>query len=137
MTQQNAEERPGVAAAIVVHEGRVLLVRRRVSEGRLSWQFPAGKVEPGESREDAAVRETQEETGLMVKPVQLLGERVHPDTGRLMSYMACEVLGGNAHVADADELAEVAWVAHAEIPQYVPYGLFAPVQEHLDETLNR
>ncbi|MFE4205632.1 NUDIX hydrolase [Streptomyces goshikiensis] len=137
MTQQNAEERPGVAAAIVVHEGRVLLVRRRVSEGRLSWQFPAGKVEPGESREDAAVRETQEETGLMVKPVQLLGERVHPDTGRLMSYTACEVLGGNAHVADSDELAEVAWVAHAEIPQYVPYGLFAPVQEHLDETLNR
>lgn len=137
MTQQNAEERPGVAAAIVVHEGRVLLVRRRVSEGRLSWQFPAGKVEPGESREDAAVRETQEETGLMVKPVQLLGERVHPDTGRLMSYTACEVLGGNARVADADELAEVAWVAHAEIPQYVPYGLFAPVQEHLDETLNR
>ncbi|MFF7076026.1 NUDIX hydrolase [Streptomyces lavendulae] len=137
MTQQNAEERPGVAAAIVVHEGRVLLVRRRVSEGRLSWQFPAGKVELGESREDAAVRETQEETGLMVKPVQLLGERVHPDTGRLMSYTACEVLSGNAHVADADELAEVAWVAHAEIPQYVPYGLFAPVQEHLDETLNR
>ncbi|MEU2829403.1 NUDIX hydrolase [Streptomyces lavendulae] len=137
MTQQNAEERPSVAAAIVVHEGRVLLVRRRVSEGRLSWQFPAGKVEPGESREDAAARETQEETGLMVKPVQLLGERVHPDTGRLMSYTACEVLGGSAHVADADELAEVAWAAHAEIPQYVPYGLFAPVQEHLDETLNR
>ncbi|CAL9496310.1 RNA pyrophosphohydrolase [Streptomyces sp. enrichment culture] len=137
MTQQNAEERPGVAAAIVVHEGRVLLVRRRVSEGRLSWQFPAGKVEPGESREDAAVREAREETGLVVKPVQLLGERFHPDTGRLMSYTACELLGGNAHVADADGLAEVAWAAHAEIPQYVPYGLFAPVQEHLDETLNR
>ncbi|MET8298178.1 NUDIX hydrolase [Streptomyces sp. NPDC005180] len=137
MTQQNAEGCPGVAAAIVVHEGHVLLVRRRVSEGRLSWQFPAGKVEPGESREDAAVRETQEETGLVVKPVQLLGERVHPDTGRLMSYTACEVLSGNAHVADADELAEVAWVAHAEIPQYVPYDLFVPVQEHLDENLNR
>lgn len=41
MTQQNAEERPGIAAAIVVHEGRVLMVRRRVSEGQLSWQFPA------------------------------------------------------------------------------------------------
>ncbi|EFL16113.1 NUDIX hydrolase [Streptomyces sp. C] len=137
MTQQNAGERPGVAAAIVVHEGRVLMVRRRVSEGRLSWQFPAGKVEPGESREDAAVRETQEETGLVVRSGRPLGERVHPDTGRLVSYTACEVLGGNAHVADTDELAEVAWVAHAEIPQYVPYGLFAPVREHLDAALNR
>lgn len=58
MTQQKADERPGIAAAIVVHDSRVLMVRRRVSEGRLSWQFPAGEVEPGESRENAAVRET-------------------------------------------------------------------------------
>ena len=50
MTQQNTDERPGIAAAIVVHEGRVLMVRRRVSEGQLSWQFPAGEVEPGEAR---------------------------------------------------------------------------------------
>ncbi|MEN8653022.1 NUDIX hydrolase [Streptomyces sp. 21So2-11] len=137
MTQQNAEERPGIAAAIVVHEGRVPMVRRRVSEGQLSWQFPAGEVEPGESREDAAVRETQEETGLTVKAVKLLGERVHPATGRLMSYTACEVIGGHAHVADTEELAELEWVTHAEIPQYVPYGLFGPVQEHLDAVLTR
>ncbi|MCX5123697.1 MULTISPECIES: NUDIX hydrolase [unclassified Streptomyces] len=137
MTQQNAEERPGIAAAIVVHEGRVLMVRRRVSEGQLSWQFPAGEVEPNEACEDAAVRETQEETGLAVKVVKPLGERIHPATGRLMSYTACEVVGGDAHVADTDELAELAWVAHAEISQYVPYGLFEPVQEHLDSALNR
>ncbi|MFG3000691.1 NUDIX hydrolase [Streptomyces sp. NPDC048340] len=137
MTQQNVEERPGIAAAIVVHEGRVLMVRRRVSEGQLSWQFPAGEVEPNEAREDAAVRETQEETGLAVKAVKLLGERIHPATGRLMSYTACEVVGGDARVVDTDELAELAWVAHAAIPQYVPYGLFEPVQEHLDSALNR
>jgi 8-oxo-dGTP diphosphatase len=62
------------------------MVRRRVREGRLSWQFPAGEVEPGESRADAAVRETKEETGLEVTAVKLLGERLHPATGRLMSY---------------------------------------------------
>lgn len=97
MTQQNADQRPGIAAAIVFHEGRVLMVRRRVSEGQLSWQFPAGEVEPGEAREDAAVRETMEETGLDAAAVKLLGERVHPATGRLMSYTACEVVGGAAH----------------------------------------
>ncbi|MCX4731872.1 NUDIX hydrolase [Streptomyces sp. NBC_01363] len=136
MTQQNAEDRPGIAAAIVVHEGRVLMVRRRVSEGQLSWQFPAGEVELGEAREDAAVRETQEETGLDVVALKLLGERVHPKTGRLMSYTACEVVGGTAHVADTEELDELAWVAHGEIPRYVPYGLFEPVQEYLDGALN-
>ncbi|MFI5620753.1 NUDIX hydrolase [Streptomyces sp. NPDC051567] len=135
MTQRNADERPGIAAAIVVHDSRVLMVRRRVSEGQLSWQFPAGEVEPGESRENAAVRETHEETGLKVNALKLLGERVHPATGRLMSYTACEVVSGTAHVADAEELDELAWVAHADIPQYVPYGLFEPVQQHLDATL--
>jgi 8-oxo-dGTP diphosphatase len=135
VTQQNTDERPGIAAAIVVHKGRVLMVRRRVSEGQLSWQFPAGEVEPGESREDAAVRETREETGLTVVAVKLLGERVHPKTGRLMSYTACEEVAGTAHVADTEELAELAWVAHGEIPRYVPYGLFEPVQEYLDAAL--
>ncbi|MFF4367782.1 NUDIX hydrolase [Streptomyces sp. NPDC001594] len=135
MEQQNAEGRPAIAAAVVVHEGRVLMVRRRISEGRLSWQFPAGAVEPGEAREEAAVRETLEETGLAVKALKLLGERVHPDTGRLMSYTACEVSGGHAHVADTDELAELAWVARADISEYVPYRLFEPVQEHLDVVL--
>ncbi|MEU5157896.1 NUDIX hydrolase [Glycomyces sp. NPDC021274] len=135
MTQQTADERPGIAAAIIVHEGRVLMVRRRISEGKLSWQFPAGEVEPGETREDAAVRETKEETGLNVSAVKLLGERVHPATGRLMSYTACEAVSGTAHVADTEELAELAWVAHDQIPEYVPYGLFGPVQEYLDATL--
>lgn len=111
------------------------MVRRRVSEGQLSWQFPAGEVEPGEAREDAAVRETQEETGLDVTAVKLLGERVHPTTGRLMSYTASEVVGSTAHVADAEELAELAWVSHGDVPRYVPYGLFRPVQEYLDAVL--
>ncbi|MDA5279463.1 NUDIX hydrolase [Streptomyces sp. Isolate_45] len=137
MEQENAEGRPAIAAAVVVHEGRVLMVRRRVSEGRLCWQFPAGEVEPGEAPEGAAVRETLEETGLAVRALKPLGERVHPDTGRLMSYTACEVAGGHAHVADTDELAELAWVAHADISEYVPYGLFEPVQEHLDVVLER
>jgi 8-oxo-dGTP diphosphatase len=135
VTQQTADGRPGIAAAIVVNDGRVLMVRRRISEGQLSWQFPAGAIEPGESREDAAVRETLEETGLTVVAVKLLGERVHPKTGRLMSYTACRMLGGTAHVADTEELAELAWVAHGDIPEHVPYGLFEPVQDYLDEAL--
>jgi 8-oxo-dGTP diphosphatase len=135
MTEQTAEERPGISAAIVVHEGRVLMVRRRVKEGQLSWQFPAGEIEPGESAEEAAVRETSEEAGLTVSAVKLLGERVHPKTQRLMSYTACDVVSGTAYVADTEELAELAWCAHSEIPAYVPYGLYEPVQEYLDEVL--
>jgi 8-oxo-dGTP diphosphatase len=131
------EPKPAIAAAVIVHEGRVLLVRRAVSEGSLSWQFPAGAVEDGESAEEAAVRETAEETGLKVRAVELLGERVHPATGREMSYTACEVVDGEASVADPEELDAVEWVAHGELGEYVSYGFFAPVQAYLDETLPR
>lgn len=132
---ETTTEKPGISAAIIVHEGRVLMVRRRVSEGELMWQFPAGAIESGEAAEVAAVRETVEETGLVVAATKLLGERVHPKTGRLMSYTACEVLQGEAHVADDEELDAIAWVTHGEISEYVPYGLFGPVQEYLDEVL--
>jgi 8-oxo-dGTP diphosphatase len=137
MTDHTGTERPGISAAIIAHEGRVLMVRRRAKEGRLSWQFPAGEIEPGESPEEAAVRETREETGLRVTAVRLLGQRVHPQTRRLMSYTACDVVAGTAYVADTDELAELAWCAHSEIPAYVPYGLFGPVQAYLDDILAR
>ncbi|MFG2631033.1 NUDIX hydrolase [Streptomyces sp. NPDC048473] len=129
------EAQTAVAAAVVVQDGRVLLVRRRIAEGALLWQFPAGKIESDEAPEETAVRETQEETGLLVAPSSVLGRRVHPMTGRAIHYIACRALGGKAFVASAEELAELAWIAHGEIPEYVPYGLFEPVQEYLDVAL--
>lgn len=67
------EVQRAVAAAVVVHGERVLLIRRRVAEDALSWQFPAGKIEPEETSEEAEVRETEEETGLLVAPQSMLG----------------------------------------------------------------
>ncbi|MFJ2297106.1 NUDIX hydrolase [Streptomyces sp. NPDC087894] len=100
-----------VAAAIVVQDRHVLLVRRRIAEGALSWQFPAGKIEADETSEEAAVRETREETGLLVAPIRALGQRIHPMTGQEIHYIACRALGGEAFVASVEELAELAWVS--------------------------
>ncbi|MBB0243592.1 NUDIX domain-containing protein [Streptomyces alkaliphilus] len=113
----------------------LLVCRRDDGAPGPTWQFPAGEIEAGETAEEAAVRETEEETGLVVRVVALLGERVHPKTRRLMSYVACEVVSGTPHLADAEELAELARVTHPELPGYVPYGLFGPVQEYLDDSL--
>jgi len=135
MSQPNSGERPAIAAAVIINDGQVLMARRRVKEGQLSWQFPAGEVEAGESAEDAAVRETQEETGLTVRATSRLGERVHPNTGRTMLYVACDVVDGTAYVADEEELAEVAWCDRATLTAYVPYPFYGPVQEHLDANL--
>ena len=133
MTQQS--DKPAIAAAVIVQDGRLLLVRRRVAEGSLRWQVPAGQIEPGESPEDAAVRETFEETGLVVAARRQLGDRVHPNTKRQMFYVEADALAGTAYVADNEELDAVAWVKSSDITEYVPYPFWGPVQEHLDAAL--
>lgn len=124
-----------IAAAVIVDDGQLLLVERRVKEGSLSWQFPAGAVEDGESFEQAAVRETREETGLEVSAQQFLGERIHPNTGRRMGYVACGLVSGTAHVADPEEIAECAWVKPNDFESYVPYGFAPVVTDYLTATL--
>lgn len=136
MSLANAESpRPPIAAAVIVDAGRVLLVRRRVKEGSLSWQFPSGEVEEGESPADAAIREAREETGLTVAGTKILGERVHPNTGRTMIYVACSVLDGSARIMDEDELVELVWSDREGLTEYVPHPLHSPVQKHLDSVL--
>jgi 8-oxo-dGTP diphosphatase len=104
-----------------------LLVRRRVAEGDLSWQFPAGEVESGESPKDAAVREAREETGLTVRESKGLGERKHPTTERTMVYIPCDVVAGEAYVADEDELAEIEWCDRVSLNDRVPQRFYRPV----------
>jgi len=134
VSPQPSDSRPPIAAAVIVHDGRVLLVRRSVAEGSLLWQFPAGEVEAGESTTEAAVRETAEETGIVVTARALLGERVHPATRRTMVYVACDFMAGTARAAD-EETAEVAWCGLAQLADYVPRGFYGPVQQHLDRTM--
>jgi 8-oxo-dGTP pyrophosphatase MutT (NUDIX family) len=133
--EPTSEDHRPVAAAVIVEDGRVLLILRRVTEGRLSWQFPAGKVEPGESAGRAAVREALEETGLAVRSVGSLGARIHPDTGRTMLYVACEVVRGTPFIAAKEEVAEVARCDHTTLAAYVAYPLYGPVEDYLDDNL--
>jgi 8-oxo-dGTP diphosphatase len=134
--QKPNSERPPIASAVITHEGSVLLVRRRVKEGSLSWQFPGGEVETGESPGQAAVREVNEETGLTVNESKILGERIHPNTGRMMVYVACNVIEGEASVVDDEELDSVAWADRASLTTYVPYGFYGPVEEYLNAELS-
>ncbi|MDP9798727.1 mutator protein MutT [Catenuloplanes nepalensis] len=137
LTVPDRSGRPPVAAAVIVRDGRVLLIRRRVAEASLSWQFPAGEIEHGETPEQAAAREAREETGVTVRPARLLGRRTHPVTGRTMIYISCDPISGTAHAADEEEVAEVAWCDHTTLAALVPHPLFPPVQDHLDGLLSR
>jgi len=134
-TAEQKIEKPPVSVAIIVDQGKVLMARRRAAEGEISWVFPGGAIEAGESPEQAAVREVDEETGLKVESVKVLGDRVHPKSKVPMHYVAVRLVGGEARVADDEELDAITWATHAELPGLVPYGLFGPVQEYLDDVL--
>ena len=80
----------------------------------------------------------KEDTGLLVAAGPEIGRRVHPATGRTMIYMAARPTHGtDIFVGGRDELVEVRWVTLAQADQLMqPYGMFAPVREHLAKTLS-
>jgi ADP-ribose pyrophosphatase YjhB (NUDIX family) len=105
--------------AVVVHEDRVLLVRRGTEPLKGHWSLPGGLLEVGESLADGVVREVREETGLTVEPVELveLLDRIHRDGERVRYHYViadylCRVVGGVLQAAsDADA---VRWVERVE-----------------------
>jgi mutator protein MutT len=108
---------------VVVHDGRVLLIRRGKQPLYGRWVVPGGTVELGEPLEEALVREMREETGLEVEPLELLTvfDRIQRDGARVLYHYVivdylCRWRSGEARAA-SDAL-EVAWAAPEELPQY-------------------
>ena len=105
--------------AVVVDEGRVLLVRRGSEPLKGHWTLPGGVLEVGETLVEGVVREVREETGLLVEPIELveLLERIHREERRVRYHYViadylCRVTGGELRAAsDADA---VRWVERAE-----------------------
>ncbi|MEV8319279.1 NUDIX hydrolase [Streptomyces sp. NPDC059900] len=120
-----------IAGAVVQHEGAVLLIRRSVPEGDLAWQFPAGRIEAGESPLQAAGREALEEAGVVVEPLAVIGERLHPVTGRRVVYVICRWLSGEPRVASPREVSAAEWVTLDEMQARIPGGVYGPVWEYL------
>jgi 8-oxo-dGTP diphosphatase len=120
--------------AIITSRKGVLAGRR--NDGKPPWTFPAGENELHESPADTIIRETKEETGLLIKAGTTIGERVHPRTSRHMVYVAATPAGRSRSVwvGDPEELAEVRWLTLAEVDELMP-DVFPAVRKHLDRVL--
>ena len=61
-----------VVAAIIIENGKVFATQRGYGEFKDGWEFPGGKIEPGETPEEAIVREIKEELDTEVEVIELL-----------------------------------------------------------------
>ena len=109
-----------VVAAAVVRDGRLLAVRRtRPPELRGRWELPGGKVDAGESPDDALARELREELGIAVRVGDWLPSTVPIGDGALdLTVALVTLIGGEPRPVEhdavrwlgADELDEVDWL---------------------------
>ena len=117
-----------VVAAVLFREGKVLCVQRPENAREYissKWEFPGGKVEVGESREEALVREIREELSVDIEVSEFLMtvEHAYPDFHLTMHVFKCVLDQGeitlNEHVAlkwlSIDELDQLDWAA-ADVP---------------------
>ncbi len=100
------------ACALIDPDGRVLIAERPEGKSMAGlWEFPGGKVEPGERPEETVIREMQEELGIVIKEACLapfiFASHPYPDFHLLMPLYLCRRWEG---IAQPREGQRVAWV---------------------------
>jgi 8-oxo-dGTP diphosphatase len=112
MTEQRV---PCVGAIITDQAGRLLLIRRRNEPGAGLWSLPGGRIEPGETDQQAVVREVREETSLVVTCGALAGAVERPGlAGRVLDIRDYLVSVTGGEVAAGDDAADARWVTPPE-----------------------
>lgn len=115
-----------VAAVITNENSKILITQRnfRKSQGGL-WEFPGGKIEPNETRENAIVRELKEELNIDIKVESYIDERVfkYPEKEINLIALKCNILGGNMVLKEHED---AKWIERKDLNNYdfAPADLF-------------
>ena len=109
-----------VVAAIIIHEGKIFATQRGYGEFKDGWEFPGGKIEPGETPQEALVREIKEEldTEIEVKDFLETVEYDYPEFHLSMDCFFCRIKAGDLVLKEheaakwltADALDSVDWL---------------------------
>lgn len=122
------------AGALVMREGRLLLLRRTIEPWLDHWDIPGGFCEATEHPIDTARRETEEETGLQVEITGFLGMWLdrYPDPSdtdhpvvTLNAYYHALAPGSSPGRVDPAEASELAWFAPDALPEQIAFPLHA------------
>lgn len=116
------EKRPKVGIGVILmRDGKVLIGKRRGSHGEGRWGFPGGHLEWGESFEECAIRELEEETGIVAKDPKFISA-----TNDIMSFdekhyitifMLVEQFEGEPRVLESDKVESWHWFDWDDLPE--------------------
>lgn len=108
------DEVPNAASVAIVREGKVLLIKRAYAPYQHLWTLPGGRIEPGESIEQCAMREIAEEVGLVIRnPRPVMVQPLGRDGAFLLAVFATRDFSGQ--VRASDEVADHKWMDPAAI----------------------
>ncbi len=120
-----------VAGLIIGDDDRVLITQRRADQALgLQWEFPGGKVEPGEAPVAALIRELREEIGVTVEVGRVWDVLFHayPDFDLVMLVYPCRIVAGTPR---AVEVADLAWVEPHDLGRWDILPADRPLVERL------
>jgi 8-oxo-dGTP diphosphatase len=126
-----AEERHiKVVAAIIRKEGRILIGKRRVGTFAGKWEFPGGKMEPGETPEECLARELAEELGVEARVGAFFLSTRHTYSHTAIEFVTyeTEIVSGEPRLHDHNE---IRWVLPGELSLYDFPEADKPVVEKL------
>lgn len=103
-----------VVAAIIIKDGRVFATQRGYGEFKDGWEFPGGKIEPGESRKEALVREIKEELDADIRVGSLLEtvEYDYPAFHLTMHCFFCELISEDIVLKEHED---ARWLSEEEL----------------------
>ena len=103
-----------VVAAIIKKEDKIFITRRSYGEFADMWEFPGGKIELGETRENALIREIKEELELYINKLEYLTtvDYDYPNFHLTMHCYICEICGGSLNLNAHND---AKWVSLAEL----------------------
>ena len=121
------------ACALIDADGRVLIAERPAGRSMAGlWEFPGGKIEPGETPETSLIRELKEELGIFVKQECLapltFASHAYPDFHLLMPLYVCRRWEG---LVRAQEGQRLAWVRPNRLKDYPMPPADQPLISHL------
>ena len=134
---------PKPAAAVLLERGddtgepSVLLLRRAVEPGYGAWDLPAGYLDPGESFEAGARRETREEAGLEVELIELAGVYHSHPANAVSAVFRARAIDRSAPVRLDAESSEHAWVPRSRVAEWLPRIAFASMAAALADWAER